>query len=45
MRKTKSNIRQIVETPLLGFGIVLLFLSCFLLLLWTLIVIVRVVAG
>lgn len=45
MRKKKPNIRQSVETPLLGFGVVLLFLACLLLLLWALIVVVRIVAG
>ena len=43
MRKRPQNIRQTVETPLMGFGIVLLSLVCFLILLWTLIILVRVV--
>ena len=34
-----------LETPLMGFGIVLLSLVCFLILLWTLIILVRVVLG
>lgn len=45
MLKTKPDIRQLVETPLLGFGAVLLFLACFLLLLWVLTIIVRIIAG
>lgn len=32
-------------TPLLGFSSVLLFLACFLIFLWILIVLVRVIAG
>ncbi len=34
-----------MSTPLIGFGIVLLSLVCFLLMLWVLIIIVRVVLG
>ncbi|WP_191382908.1 hypothetical protein [Rubneribacter badeniensis] len=45
MRKRPQNIRQTFETPLMGFGIVLLSLVCFLILLWTLIILVRVVLG
>ena len=45
MRKRPQDIRQMLETPLTGFGIVLLSLVCFLILLWTLIVLVRVVLG
>lgn len=45
MRTSKQKTSWIVETPLIGFGVVLLALVCFLLLLWTLIVIVRVVLG
>ncbi|WP_204217344.1 hypothetical protein [Gordonibacter sp. An230] len=45
MRKRPQNIRQILETPLMGFGIVLLSLVCFLILLWVLIILVRVVLG
>ena len=45
MRKRPRNIRQTVETPLMGFGIVLLSLVCFLILLWALIILVRVVLG
>ena len=45
MRKRPQNIRQTFETPLMGFGIVLLSLACFLIMLWVLIVIVRVVLG
>ncbi|WP_167510306.1 hypothetical protein [Gordonibacter sp. 28C] len=45
MRTSKQSIRQRLATPLIGYGIVLLFLVCFLLLLWTLIILVRVVAG
>ncbi|WP_172623450.1 hypothetical protein [Arabiibacter massiliensis] len=45
MRKKPQNIRQSLEAPLMGFGIVLLSLGCFLLALWALIIIVRVVLG
>ncbi len=45
MRKRKQNIRQAVETPLLGYSVLILALICFLLLLSSLIVLVRVVAG
>ena len=45
MRKRNVDIRQAIEAPLLGFGVVLLSLICFLLLLWALIVIVRIVLG
>lgn len=45
MRKRTMDIRQAIETPLLGYGVVLLFLLAFMMLLWVLIVIVRVVAG
>lgn len=45
MRKRNVDIRQAIETPLLGFGVVLLSLLCFLLLLWVLIIIVRIVLG
>ncbi|MBC2887947.1 hypothetical protein [Gordonibacter massiliensis (ex Traore et al. 2017)] len=45
MRTSKQSIRQRLTTPLIGYGIVLLFLACFLLLLWTLTILVRVVAG
>lgn len=45
MRKRNVDIRQTIEAPLLGFGVVLLSLVCFLLLLWALIVIVRIVLG
>ena len=38
-------MRQAIEAPLLGFGVVLLALSCFLLLLWLLIIVVRIVLG
>ncbi|MBU5405376.1 hypothetical protein KQI08_05495 [Paraeggerthella hongkongensis] len=43
MRKRKQDIRQAIETPALGFGVVMLALLCFLLALWTLIIVVRVV--
>lgn len=45
MRKRNVDMRQMIEAPLLGFGVVLLSLSCFLLMLWTLIIIVRIVLG
>lgn len=44
-KKPQQDIRQTIETPLLGFGIVLLSLGCLLLALWALIVVVRVVLG
>ena len=40
-----KDIRQVIETPLLGYSVVLLSLSCFLLLLWALIILVRIVLG
>ena len=40
MRKRNKDIRQVIETPLLGYSVVLLSLSCFLLLL-----LVRIVLG
>ena len=45
MRTSKQSIRQAITPPLIGFGVVLLALACFLLLLWTLIIVVRVVLG
>lgn len=45
MQKRTQNIRQTIEAPLLGFGVVMLALACFLIMLWVLIVIVRVVLG
>ena len=45
MRTSKQSIRQAITTPLIGIGVVLLALVCFLLLLWTLIIVVRVVLG
>ena len=45
MRTSKQSIRQAITTPLIAFGVVLLALVCFLLLLWTLIIVVRVVLG
>lgn len=45
MRKRNKDIRQAIETPLLGYSVVLLSLSCFLLLLWALIILVRIVLG
>ena len=45
MRTSKQSIRQAITTSLIGFGVVLLALACFLLLLWTLIIVVRVVLG
>lgn len=45
MRTSKQSIRQAITTPLIGFGVVLLALVCFLLLLWTLIIVVMVVLG
>ncbi|WP_332518084.1 hypothetical protein [Gordonibacter sp.] len=45
MRTKRPHIRQSLATPLIGFGVVLLSLLCFLLLLWALIIIVRVVLG
>ena len=43
--KRTRTIRQVIETPLLGYSVVLLSLSCFLLLLWALIILVRIVLG
>ena len=45
MRKRNQDIRQTIETPLLGFGVMLLALMCFMLMLWALIIVVRVVLG
>lgn len=45
MRKRNQNIRQTIETPLLGFGVILLTLICFLLLLGALIIVTRLVVG
>lgn len=45
MRKRNKDIRQVIETPLLGYSVVLLSLSSFLLLLWALIILVRIVLG
>ncbi|MFR1641062.1 MAG: hypothetical protein ACLSVD_19155 [Eggerthellaceae bacterium] len=45
MRKRNQNIRQAIETPLLGFGVILLALVCFLLLLAALIIVTRIVVG
>lgn len=45
MRKRKQDIRQVIETPLLGYGILVLALACFLLLLAVLIIVTRVVVG
>ena len=45
MRKRNVDMRQMIETPLLGFGVVLLSWSSFLLMLWTLIIIVRIGLG
>ena len=45
MRKRKQDIRQAIETPLLGFGVILLALVCFLLLLAVLIIVTRIVVG
>lgn len=45
MRKERANIGFSVRTPLEGFGIVLLSVASFLVFLWFLIIVVRVVAG
>ena len=45
MRTSKQSIRQAITTPPIGVGVVLLALVCFLLLLWTRIIVVRVVLG
>lgn len=45
MRKRNVDIRQAIETPLLGYGVVLLFLLAFMVLLWVLIILVRIVVG
>lgn len=45
MRKRTQNIKQALEAPLLGFGVVLLSLACFLIMLWCLIIVVRIVLG
>ena len=43
--RRKLDIRQRIETPLHGLGVVLLFVVCLLLFLWALIIVVRVVLG
>ena len=45
MRKRNKDIRQAIETPLLGYSVVLLSLSCGMLQLWPLIVVERIVLG
>lgn len=45
MRKTRPHIPLDAKTPLLGYGVVFLSIICFLLLLWALIILVRVVLG
>ena len=45
MRKRKQDIRQVVETPLLGYSVLVLALTCFLLLLAALIILTRVVVS
>ena len=43
--RRKADIRATLETPVMGFAIVLLSIVCFLILLWILIAAVRVVMG
>lgn len=45
MRKRSPHIRQSLETPFLGYGVVLLALACLLIFLWSLIIVVRIVLG
>ena len=45
MRKRKQDIRQVVETPLLGYSVLVLARTCFLLLLAALIILTRVVVS
>jgi hypothetical protein len=45
MRKTRDDISFSPKTPVEGFSAVLLFIGAFLVMLWTLIIIVRVVVG
>ena len=45
MRKRNKDIRQVIETPLLGYSVVLLSLACFMFLLWALILLVRILRG
>ncbi|MDJ1651479.1 MULTISPECIES: hypothetical protein [Gordonibacter] len=45
MRTRKKDIRPSLSTPLVGYGIMLLSLGCFLILLWVLTIVVRVVLG
>lgn len=45
MRKRNVDIKQEIETPVLGFGVVLLSMLFLLIVLWGLIVAVRVVLG
>ena len=45
MLKRRLENRMSFRTPLTGFGIMLLAIACFLILLWVLMIIVRVVVG
>ncbi len=45
MLKRRSENHVSFRAPLVGFGIMLLAIACFLVLLWVLIIVVRVVAG
>lgn len=45
MRKARANIGFSMRTPLEGFAIVLLSIASFLVFLWFLIIVVRIVTG
>ena len=45
MLKRRPDNRMSFKTPLTGYGIMLLAILCFLIMLWALMVIVRVVVG
>ena len=45
MRKSLRDIFQMVETPLISFTVVVLSCVCFLLALWTIMIVVRLVMG
>lgn len=45
MRKMRANTNFSAKTPLEGFGIVLLAIASFLVFLWLVIIVTRVVAG
>lgn len=45
MLKRRPDNHMSLKTPLTGYGIMLLAILCFLIMLWTLMIIVRVVVG